>query len=83
MAPILGKAVSDLDIQEWVRQNYGSVPHPYWISHCRHLYLQVVCEWPRKPWHECPPDKREAILRAFEHFGLMQNAGRKLAAGWK
>lgn len=76
MTPAVGKSILDLDIQEWVRERNGFVPHPYWISHCRQLYLQVVCEWPRKPWHECPSDKREAILSAFEHFGLVQNARR-------
>ena len=63
--------VTNLEIEQCVHEKYGFVPHPYWISHCRQLYLQMVCEWPRKPWHECPPDKCEAIREAFLYFGSL------------
>lgn len=62
---------SDFDIQEWVYRRFGFVPHPFWIAHCKELYLGV----PRNPevrpaWHECPVDKRAQIREAFLHFGL-------------
>src|SRR6516162_8762420 len=66
-------AVTDVDIQRWVEQRYGFVPHPYWIAHCKELYrLAVECsEDPRKPWHQCPPEKRSIFKEAFDHFGLV------------
>jgi hypothetical protein len=30
---------TDLQIEQWVQKQYGFVPHPYWISHCRELYI--------------------------------------------
>ena len=73
MAPVRTKPIADLDIQQWVRERYGFAPHPYWISHCRELFLETP-EAPqgRKPWHDCPPDKREAIRDAFLQFGLIR-----------
>jgi hypothetical protein len=74
MAPAFSKKpIADLDIQQWVEQHYGFVPHPYWISHCRELFLRCLEPTPElhKPWHECPEDKREGIGEAFLHFGLL------------
>jgi len=63
---------SDLDIQQWVEQHYGFVPHPFWISHCKELYLdQPLLSAERRPWHECPPDKRLPIKEALQHFGVI------------
>ena len=33
---------SDLQIEEWVQERYGFVPHPFWIDHCKELYPR----WP-------------------------------------
>jgi hypothetical protein len=82
MAPAFSKSIADLDIQQWVEEHYGFVPHPYWISHCRELFLR--CLEPtselHKPWHDCPDDKREGIREAFLHFGLLPGvAGRRPA----
>ena len=63
--------VADLDIQEWIQGRYGFVPHPFWISHCRELYLEGPTGQPRRPWHECPPEKRSAVKEAFRHFGML------------
>jgi hypothetical protein len=71
MAP--GRLVGDLDIQEWIHHRFGFVPHPFWISHCRQLYLQGPIEESRQPWHECPPDKRPAIKAAFLYFGILKD----------
>lgn len=65
--------VRDLDIEQWVHERYGFVPHPFWISHCRQLYLENG-EAPgqtRRPWHDCPADKRLMIKEAFAYFGLL------------
>jgi hypothetical protein len=62
--------VTDLEIEQWVRQNYGFIPHPFWISHCKELFLHEREEL-RHPWHECPLDKRPVIRKAFEYFGLI------------
>jgi len=68
-----GKArepVHDLDIQEWVHDKYGFVPHPFWINHCRELYLSSPQQI-RAAWHECPAAIRPIIREAFSHFGLL------------
>jgi len=64
---------SDLQIEEWVQEWYGFVPHPFWIDHCKELYIQCgrsLVEG-RPPRHECPVDKRAAIRDAFLHFGML------------
>ena len=73
MAPVLVKSIADLDIQEWVEEHYGFVPQPYWISHCKELFLagaETTAER-RKPWHDCPLDKRSSLREAFVFFGLL------------
>jgi len=74
-------SVTDVDIQRWVEQRYGFVPHPYWIAHCKELYHLTLekPEDPRKPWHECPPEKRLIIKEAFVHFGLLEDEEAALA----
>ena len=64
---------SDLDIQQWVEQHYGFVPHPFWITHCKEIFLNQTGLFAarRRPWHECPPDKRLPIKEALQHFGLL------------
>ena len=73
MAPALAKPIADLDIQQWVEEHYGFVPHPYWISHCRELFLRSLEPVPEghKPWHQCPEERRDGIRQAFLHFGLI------------
>jgi hypothetical protein len=74
--------VTDVDIQRWVEQTYGFVPHPFWIAHCKELYLLVENAGnPRKPWHECPPEKRLMIREALAHFGFLEEPQPALAAG--
>jgi len=64
---------SDLQIEEWVQEHYGFVPHPFWIDHCKELYIQGrrSSVEGRSPRHECPADKRAAIKAAFLHFGML------------
>jgi hypothetical protein len=64
---------SDLQIEEWVQERYGFVPHPFWIDHCRELYIQVggSSVESRPPRYERPEDKRAAIKEAFLHFGML------------
>jgi len=65
--------VTDLDIERWVEQQHRFVPHPSWIAHCKELFHLTVEKPanPRKPWQECPPEKRLIIREAFAHFGLL------------
>jgi hypothetical protein len=66
------RPASILDIQEWIAEHHGFVPHPFWIDHCLELYLgSSTTDQPRRPWHECPEDKRIAIKEAFIHFGQL------------
>jgi hypothetical protein len=67
------QVASDLQIEQWVQKEYGFIPHPFWIRHCKELYIQgpgLPVEG-RRPWHECPLDKRPAIKAAFFHFGML------------
>ena len=76
-APVLMgvESIRDLEIEQWVHERYGFVPHPFWISHCKELYLGLrdtgMPGKARKPWHECPADKRAAIRNAFLHFQML------------
>jgi hypothetical protein len=72
--------VSDVDIQRWLEQRYGFVPHPFWIQHCKELYLGAEQSLHRKPWHDCPADMRLTIREAFAHFGLILGIPAKLNA---
>ena len=64
---------SDVEIQQWVQKRFGFVPHPFWISHCKELFLEGAesSQDVRRPWHECPPDKRTAIREAFLELGIL------------
>lgn len=66
----VAETVSDLDIQEWVHEHHGFVPHPAWIAHCKELYLGVP-PVERSPASECPAAKRAAIREAFLALGIL------------
>jgi hypothetical protein len=71
---LLPEKISDLDIQEWVQEHYGFVPHPFWIHHCKELYLHTPMTTEARPaGHECPEDKRLPIKAAFQHFGMLRD----------
>jgi hypothetical protein len=62
-------------IQDWVRASHGFMPKPCWIAHCKELEGLPVKVSHRR--HSagfrqvpCPPEKRNAIRAAFEHFGM-------------
>ena len=65
---------TDLQIEQWVQKQHGFVPHPYWISHCRELYIEGTesSGGNRRPWHKCLSDKRAAIKEAFRNFGMLE-----------
>jgi len=71
------KQVPDLQIEQWINERYGFVPHPFWISHCKELFLREVepSAETRRPWHECPADKRVFIREAFAHFHMLPDFG--------
>ena len=62
------------EIQDWVKKTYGWQPKTCWIAHCKALKgLPVRTAWNRQGRarvEPCPPDKRRAIFKAFEHFGM-------------
>lgn len=66
--PLDPKPVTDFDIQEWVFQHHGFVPHPAWIADCAQRYLGI-----QRAEHsqECPADKRAAIREAFVALGML------------
>jgi hypothetical protein len=72
-ANLSGERISDFDLEQWVHEHYGFVPHPFWISHCKELYLGETGTPGnvRKPWQECPADGRPAIRDAFVHFHML------------
>jgi hypothetical protein len=66
---------TDLDIQKWVQERHGFVPHPAWITHCKQLCglaVENVRLYQQARFHQCPPDKHPAIKQAFRHFGMMR-----------
>jgi hypothetical protein len=70
-APDEVKSIDDLDIAVWINKRYGFAPHPYWISHCKEIFMPGTEETARLPRHQCPLDKRSAIRDAFAHFGML------------
>lgn len=72
-APVETKSAGDLEIAVWINKRYGFAPHPYWISHCKEIFVPGTVQTERLPRHQCPPDKRSAIRDAFAHFGILQN----------
>ena len=65
-------------IKRWVKDTYGwSIQHDCWIAHCKDL----IGLSPRRAWNrvdnsravQCPPDKREGIIAAFRHFGMLRD----------
>ena len=75
--------VTDLEIERWVEQRYGFIPHPSWIAHFKELFHLTVGEPanPRNPWRECPPEKRLIIGEAFTQFGLLEDEQPALTTG--
>jgi len=65
-----------LEIQLWVQQQFGFTPETCWIAHCKELYGLPIETAPNRRGagrvKPCPPEKRVAIKKAFEHFGMLQ-----------
>jgi len=63
------------EIQKWVREHHGFQPETCWIAHCKEIYGLPVGEAPNRRGQQrvkpCPPEKRLAIKKAFEHFGML------------
>lgn len=63
-------------IQEYVKENYGVSIKTCWIAH-----MKEMCGLPRRTApnridknsrvYPCPVDKKEMILKAFKHFGMI------------
>ena len=67
------RLISDLELEQWVQEIYGFLPHPFWISHCKELYLgdTGTPRDIRKTLQECPADKCATIRDAFVHFDML------------
>jgi hypothetical protein len=65
-----------LEIQRWVQEQFGFTPETCWIAHCKELCGLPVEVAPNRQatarLKPCPPEKRIAIKKAFEHFGMLQ-----------
>ena len=63
------------EIQKWVNQHFGFTPETCWIAHCKELYGLPLGEAPTREGEErvkpCPLEKRPAIKKAFQHFGML------------
>jgi hypothetical protein len=63
------------EIQKWVQQEFGFKPKTCWIAHCKEIYGLPLSAAPNRLGEErvelCPPDKRPAIKKAFQHFGML------------
>jgi hypothetical protein len=63
------------EIQKWVEEKFGFTPETCWIAHCKELYGLPLGEAPNRQGNErvkpCPPERRTAIKKAFEHFGML------------
>lgn len=63
------------EIQKWVEQNFGFTPETCWIAHCKEIHGLPLGEAPNRQSDEranaCPPEKRTAIKKAFQHFGML------------
>ena len=61
-------------IQDDVKQRCGFTPKTCWIAHCKELAGLQPRPAPNRVGERkvpCPVDKRESIMRAFRHFGMM------------
>jgi hypothetical protein len=67
------------EIQKRTEQQFGFQPKTCWIAHCKELYGLPVGAAPNRHSDErvepCPPEKRIAIKKAFEHFGMLERLG--------
>jgi len=67
------------EIQDHVRKKNGFVPQTCWIAHVladhglttRMAHNRASRNSRAKP---CPPDKREAIVAALRHFGMLNGS---------
>lgn len=62
-------------IQNWVKAEYGFCPKTCWIAHCKELAGLEVQPAPNRTGKQravpCPVAKREPIMAAFRHFGMV------------
>ena len=63
------------EIAKWVKQEFGFAPKTCWIAHCKELYSLPLGTAPNRHGEQreepCPREKRLAIEKAFQHFGML------------
>ena len=66
---------TNLEIQKWVVRHHGFMPETGWIEHCKEDAGVVPPGTFVAPFtNPCPPEKKVAIIQAFRHFGILQQA---------
>jgi len=68
------QAPADEQIQHWVSDRYGFVPSPAWIADCKRLCgvpVDNVRAYQQSRFNPCPTQHRDAIIKAFRHFGIL------------
>jgi len=64
-----------LQIQSWVKQNYGFVPKSCWIAHVKELSGLPIQKAPNRKgttrMYPCPPNKIEPIRSALRNFKMI------------
>ena len=63
------------EVRDWVKVKHGFVPETCWIAHCKELAGLPLGAAPNRRGEQrvkpCPPAKRDAIMAAFRHFGMI------------
>lgn len=64
-----------LQIQDWVKLNYGFTPKTCWIADVKHQAGLPMRKTPNRQGrllvNPCPPEKIGPILAALHHFGMI------------
>ena len=65
------------EIQNWICEKHNWVLKACWIAHCKELEgLKPDKTWNRQGngrVYPCLDDKREVIIDAFQHFGMIKD----------
>jgi hypothetical protein len=65
---------ADEQIQHWVSDRYGFVPHSAWIACCKRLCclpVENVRALQQSRFNPCPLEHQDAIVKALRHFRVL------------
>jgi hypothetical protein len=67
-----------IDIQEYVKENFGFIPKSCWIAHVKEISGLPVRRAPNRQGEDrmvpCPPGKVKPIQAALIHFGMISRS---------